>query len=453
LSADATVALTPADCFLRALDREIRRCNGASHNSQLVLRLGPGFDVAAFANLVREAAERQPLLKAPIARPFGIGAPVYRLDAARRAEPPRVEVHDWPGPRPTGDTVDLPILSERLNEPFDVRRGHLLRFDVVRYDGGASGTDLAMTWLHMLFDGSGSEGFLRFLDECFRGARDLGTLPVDEFGASDPTAPKSPPEPIRERGLRAREWVDHLQGFAAHPPRSLGGPLSKARQDLRHRVVRFSSEETERIVAEAARQAGVLTPMLFYLAAATRAHDAVFRARGEPPEGYLVPLPVDLRPKGAERAVFRTHVSLLWFQVLSEQTKDLSLVLQTLKDQRRNAIKHGMIEKGRAAMEFARWAPARLYSHMARRSFGGELCSFFFAYTGEFLAGVDSFLGADVESGYHVAPVPASPGSCLAMSLRDGRLGVTHVLQEGLAGREELALFDERLRADLLGGD
>ena len=40
----ASVPLTGADCFLRAFDGEVRRLTGASHLSQLVLRLGPGFD-------------------------------------------------------------------------------------------------------------------------------------------------------------------------------------------------------------------------------------------------------------------------------------------------------------------------------------------------------------------------------------------------------------------------
>jgi hypothetical protein len=42
----ASLPLTGADCFLRAFDAETRRTTGASHLSQLVLRLGRGLDVA-----------------------------------------------------------------------------------------------------------------------------------------------------------------------------------------------------------------------------------------------------------------------------------------------------------------------------------------------------------------------------------------------------------------------
>ena len=43
-------------------------------------------------------------------------------------------------------------------------------------------------------------------------------------------------------------------------------------------------------------------------------------------------------------------------------------------------------------MDFARYAPSRLYGSLARRPLGGELCSFFFAYTGEFCPGLETLL-------------------------------------------------------------
>jgi len=191
--------------------------------------------------------------------------------------------------------------------------------------------------------------------------------------------------------------------------------------------------------------------MLFYLAAALRAHHAVFQARGVDPGSYVVPLPVNLRPKGGEGAVFRTHVSLIWFQAFPEQMEDLDGLVAALKAQRVAAIRAGQIENGVHAMDFARVAPRRLYTHMARRALGGELCSFFFAFTDAFLPGLQRFFAAPIADGFHVPPVPPSPGSCVAMSLRDGRLNVTHVHQRGVLSERELVIFRERLRADLLG--
>jgi hypothetical protein len=232
--------------------------------------------------------------------------------------------------------------------------------------------------------------------------------------------------------------------------RSLAGPLRRTRQALRYDIHTFSPEETDRVVEGARRRAGFLTPTLFYLAAAIRAHHAVFRARGVDPGSFVVPLPVNLRPKGAEGAIFRTHTSLLWFHVLSERAESLDTLLVDLKQQRLNAIKQGHVENGTHAMHFARFAPTRLYSRLARAALRGELCSFFFAYTGEFLDGLERFLGCEIRNGFHVAPVPPSPGSCVAMSLYRGRLNTTHVYQEGVLSDREREIFRAQLRADLL---
>jgi hypothetical protein len=357
---------------------------------------------------------------------------------------PRLEIHHAAAP-PPGQEPPLPgLFSSRLNQPLSLRRGELLRFDLVRY--GDSGADLAASWLHLLFDGSGSERFVRWLDECFRGQRRPEQLLDPEEG--EPLRPAR--VSLGERGRAARAWQGWHDGMGARPPRSLAGPLRRVPQELRYGVDSLSEPETERAVAAASRSAGFLTPMLFYLAAALRAHHAVFRARGLDPGSYVVPLPVNLRPKGGEGAIFRTHVSLIWFQVFPEQMDDFAGLLAELKAQRVAAIRAGQIENGVHAMDFARLAPRRLYAHMARRSLRGELCSFFFAFTDAFLPGLDGFFGAEIRNGFHVPPVPPSPGSCAAFSLRGRRLNLTHVHQRGVFSERELAIFRERLRADLL---
>ena len=102
-------------------------------------------------------------------------------------------------------------------------------------------------------------------------------------------------------------------------------------------------------------------------------------------------------------------------------------------------------------MDFARFAPTRVYTRMARRALRGELCSFFFAYTDPFCLGLDRFFGASVENGFHAPAVPPAPGSGLVLSLRDGRLNYTHVRQRNALDEAELDLLREQLARDLIG--
>lgn len=431
--------------MLRAFDAEIRRKSGANHVSQLVLRLGPGFDPDRFKKLVTQVTQAQPILRSPIVRRFGVGVPLYKLVDAPRCALPVIEVAE----ATASSNLDEPLPERfvaRLNERMAPERGELLRFDIVRYDAGRGGTDVALSWMHMLFDGSGSEIFVQWLDECFRGAGSPTQLPCPgELEAAEPQ------RSIKQRGDAAWAWQRRLSSFASQPAGSLAGPLRRVSQQLRYQRISLSPQQTEIAAQAAKKRAGFLTPMLFYLAAAIRAHHAVLRERNGVPRSYVVPVAVNLRAKGSAKTMFRTHVSMLWFQALPEQVEDLGDLIGVLKEQRLETIKAGLIEAAVDAMDFARFAPTRLYTHMARRDFGGELSSFFFAFTDEFLKGLSSFCGAPILDGFHAAPVPPSPGSCLAIHLRGGCLNATHTYQQGVLSAHEHELFRAQLQSDLLG--
>jgi hypothetical protein len=144
---------------------------------------------------------------------------------------------------------------------------------------------------------------------------------------------------------------------------------------------------------------------------------------------------------------------MLWFQVLPEHTETLDGLIEELKSQRHVLIKQGAVENGLAAMDMARYAPMPVYAHMARRNFAGELCSFFFAYTGEFGPGLDSLCGAPIRNGYHTPSVPSSPGSGTFLCVRGGRLNAVHVYQRGALDDSEGARLRAALRRDLLASD
>jgi hypothetical protein len=454
------VSLTGADCFLRAFDAECTSHAGASHLSQLVLRLGPGFDGERFRATLDAAARANPILRAPVVRRLLAPVPVYRTTRPG-AELPPFETHTAHAAGAAGwssfgrcEVYSPPALfSRRLDEPMPLARGRLLRVDAVARENG--GTDLAFTWAHLLFDGLGSERFVAWLAACGEGKRR-----VDDLSAGEGAGLKAEANGggwlrgLRERGERARAWQAHLATLAAPAPRSLAGPLSRTRQAVRYEVLLLRPDATARFLARVREKAGPLTPVLFPLAAAIRAHAAVFRARGSSPGSFVVPVVANARPKGADgvaRAIFRTHVSMLWLRALAGEAEDLDGLVRVLKERRLAFVRAGLLEAGLAALDFARVAPKRLYARGVRRTFGGELASFFFAYTGELLPDTERFFGAPVEGGAHVPGLPPSPGSALVFCLRDGRLGVTHAWQEGAIDAAERGLLRASLLADLVG--
>jgi hypothetical protein len=432
------IALTGADCFLLAFDSEVRRYAGAGHLAQVVVRLAPEFSIESFRTLLREVVAANPIMRAPIRRRL-LGPPQYRTDRAIDAECIPINVHPEQSRLPTQPPQ---AFLHRLNAAMSAREGRLFAADIVPYQDGR--TDVALTWLHLLFDGTGAERFVEHLARCSADTTRPRKLAITVDVATNRTS-------LRERADRASAWHAALIGEVPASIRSPAGPLARTAQQLAYRWTRLDRDETDNVKRRSRTFAGVLTPMLFYLAAAIRGHQAIARARKQLPEKWLVPLPVNLRPKGSEDEIFRTHIALIWFHASPSQADDFEGLIEVLKRQRRAAIKDGLIESGVAAMDFVRIIPARLFTKLARRDYAGELCSFFFAFTDEFAPAARTLCGAEIETGLHVPSVPPSPGSNVVMSLRDDRLTMTQIRQRGAVSDEEDEIMREHMLGDLIG--
>jgi hypothetical protein len=88
---------------------------------------------------------------------------------------------------------------------------------------------------------------------------------------------------------------------------------------------------------------------------------------------------------------------------------------------------------------------------MLRRNLHGEIATFLFAFTGQFLPRLQRFAGAKIVDAFHAPAVQPSPGSGLIMSIRGGALNITHVYQDGVLTEQERSVLFAHLRADLLG--
>jgi hypothetical protein len=136
-------------------------------------------------------------------------------------------------------------------------------------------------------DGSGSERFVRWLDE------------VGRARAPPARCPRHP-APTRRARARTRGSSDALaracSPFAVRAPRSLAGPLRRIPQRLELDLETFTPAETER-VAEARAGWRALTPMLFIWPRASARTTRCFGCAAST-RAAVVPLPVNLRAKG-----------------------------------------------------------------------------------------------------------------------------------------------------------
>ena len=159
------------------------------------------------ANLVN----RYPILNA---RPGGIFLPKWKLPG--RPITPQVRIHR-----------DSPNLRQQLaDEPLAMKRGELLRFDLVERDGGRM--DVIFTWAHTLMDANSAEHFLAVV-----GREDI-PLP-----ATKPALPPRAKKPLKERFKLAWKNIHQLDTFCKAAPHSVGlrRPDSPAPPEISRRKI------------------------------------------------------------------------------------------------------------------------------------------------------------------------------------------------------------------------
>jgi hypothetical protein len=166
----ANPQLNGSDYLMLGFDYELRRRGFAGNSCQIVLELNSAISPDALKKRLADLVNRYPILNA---RPGGIFLPKWKLP--RRPVTPPVRVHR-----------DSPNLRQRLaDEPLAVKRGELLRFNLIERDGGRM--DVVFTWAHSLMDANSAEHFLAVV-----GREDV-SLP-----ATQPTAPTRAKTPLNE---------------------------------------------------------------------------------------------------------------------------------------------------------------------------------------------------------------------------------------------------------------
>ena len=425
-----------------SLERESRTFFDASHQAQLVIRLGPGFERNRFCQAVQKLYRKVPFLHATIRPKWGglFGPSVYH-DAEPAGSAP-IYIHDPETPDRQSIYRGVPRhIRNLLNSgPIDPRQDPLIRFDLV---DDADDTLLVITWLFLLFDGHGMTNFIRLLSDTAAHPED----PVSIAWSEELVSPIDLPDTM-ERLRIQRSWASTMEERLHPEPASLAGPIRSMPKQLDYEVHRFPPEETDAFDKLARSEAGVISPMLFYLAITIRAHHRVFLHRSSVPSQYLVPVAVNLRRGTDIDPTFRNHVTFLWFGVEPSELDDRQMLINSLKEQKRSQIQDGFPRSMAIAMENNRYVPTEMNRRMMRAQAGGELCSFFFAYTGHLFPEVSELCGGQIRDGFPTAGVPPSPGSSFVWSLVHGQLNLTHLFQQGVVRPDERELmlkqiFDE----------
>lgn len=403
---------------MRGFDHEMRRHGFAGNQCQIILELAATIAPEVLQKRLDTRQKEFPILSARVGKFF---KPKWKIPAYAKKE----------------ITVRLHRASERqklFNEPL--RRGELIRFDLVERDGAKM--DLIFTWTHRLMDATTAEHFLAAVSD--------EKIVLPQSGPQPSGIPAKWPERLE----LMKKSVAQLDKFCEQQPRSLKTRFAEAPRELNFNVEQFSAEETKKIRANGARLCGVLGDAQFHAVIAALELHRLHQKIGAATKSYILPMPVGLRPKGRIEPLFSNQIDMLMTQFLPEQLDTAEHAVTALKTQTAQAVRENSISYGRKLSEMFSFLPLPLYMKVLKHGLKGEICSIFFGDTGAVNPKLEDFLGVAVENFTHVAAVTPAPGLGVIFYYFRGELRVTVVHAQTVLNAAEAAEFSAALRERLL---
>jgi hypothetical protein len=414
--------LNGSDQLMRGFDHESRRGGFAGNQCQIILELAAKISPETLQARVTALQREFPIV---LARIGGLFKPRWKIDdGTKKVVPVRVHLEE-PGLR-----------QKLLNEPLNLRRGPLMRFDLIEHVDGPM--DVIFTWAHTLMDATAAEHFL--------------TAVSDEKIVLPRTNPQPPGAPAQwpERLDLMKKSVAQLDKFCEQQPRALKRRHPDALRELQYRVEKFSAEETRTIRANGSRLCGILGDAQFHAVAAALELHRLHQRLGAATKSYILPMPVGLRPKGRIEPLFSNQLDMLMLQFLPEQLATADQAVAALKAQTAQALRENSISYGRRLSELFSFLPLPVYMTVLKHGLKGEICSLFFGDTAAVNPKLENFLGATVNNFTHIAAVTPSPGLGVIYYYFRGELRVSVVYAKTVLNDIEAADFAAALRNRLL---
>ena len=325
-------------------------------------------------------------------------------------------------------------VAAELNAAIDPRREPPLRFLILDGPPDTIGAPsvLVMTWFHPLMDPRGAQNLLRHLCVLDDHAGDA------PWGTSVPAFASAPDaRPLRERGRLARKSVEYMRSVSRMP----AGPPHPGRNG----AVRFRQESfVDRDPGDSHDRA--TREIWWRLAVVGKALREVWARPGVPDVPVLLPIAVDLRPKGEPGPTFGNMLAFHFARFELSDTADTPRLASALRNQMADAVRQGQIEANEVAMTFLQYRPLPMIRRAVRGISGGDTFSFNCADVTEFPAALARCFGRRVVNAYHVPAVPPRPGVGVFFNRCVGRNNLVVAWIDGALSEDDVNRIVEIVR-------
>ena len=406
------------------------RREGVSNNTLMVVQCDGPLDPARISRSLDRYLDYSPWPSARLRRPFPWGQLHWAAGARDTLAAPPVRHQRLGSP----EALHAELESE-LNTAIDPRREPPLRFAILDGpDAAGPQSALVVTWFHPLMDPRGGQNLLAhlaYLDETD------GRVPWS--GAPPVFVTEPDRRPLKERGRLGRSSQRYMRTLVPEAPISPGTGLTSPGR-VRFEQVSFVGDDRGLGGVHSTRE------ICWRLALVGRTMAELWRQRGLPDVPFLVPVSVDLRPKGEPGATIGNVLAFHFARFTPSATADVGYLARTLRSQMTDALRTGQIDANAVAMEFLKYRPLSLMLRDLPGTATRETFSFNCADLTEFPPAVEKIFGRRVTNAYHAPSVLPRPG----IGVFFNRCGIKNNLVvswvEGAMTTEEVTRIIEAIR-------
>jgi hypothetical protein len=368
---------------------------GLSHNALLVVECDGTVGAGRIARALERFLDAGPWPAARLRRPFPWGGLEWVAGPREklRAAPVRQAMVG------TRKELEQELVTE-LNAGIDPRSEPPVRALLLEGEPEQTGAAsiLVLTWFHSLMDARGGQNLLAHLDHL-----DGHDGPAPWGDGLPAFVPGPDTRSLRERGRVAGRGRRYLRALAPVPPVSPARELAPPGRACFRRESFLApdlSPDDRRLTRE----------ISWRLALVGKAMADLWRRRSLPDVPFLIPISVDLRPKGEAGPTFGNLLAFHFARFRPSDTRDVPGLARALRRQMADAVREGQIEANAAGMEFLRYCPPSMMLRVLPWTKGGELFSFNCADLADWPPDLASCFGQRVVNAYHIPVVPPRPG-------------------------------------------
>lgn len=321
-----------------------------------------------------------------------------------------------------------------------VTNPQLIEFDIMYYADGKSA--IMLSWNHTLMDGRGAGMLIKHLN--------------DEQETTQDNFLKLFPE--KEAHTALFHYIKNMYEVKRFIETSSKAPISNVvkqnnenNQRFKYEVISFTSNETQRIDANAIKHGARFGTNLFLMASCVFAVNALLKKRKKNNQDIIwLPVPYDGRRRGALGPIVNNHVQYLFYRLEGNALSSVKNSLQSLNEQMVAQIKNDMPKKYNTLLNVMRHIPLGLYHHLTNRKSENVFASFLYTSTGENIHDMKTLMTAPIEDVIIFPPQTFPPGITFSFLRHNNALKLNMVYSQNALSNDEKTMMVSTLKSILL---